>query len=297
MHLAAKVTLAAALPFVPPTAGVTQLLAPCPSDASLDTGYWGPVALYEILLRQHGTMPAHYITFVGLPPHPPVAFVDPLTPPNVAIVGLRQRPDIAFIGRPLQPHVAFSRPAARPRPSFDSPANHEEPACARVILRSGIRSALTASGARTTLRGVVRVSAPTARDDHIARDKNLIHLHFKLHGAWIAPVEWQFCSVKFSYAPRCGGIRRIGVIAVVDYVIIACGGRRDARDSTECCACAARGERRANPAPEDNPCTSGLLVIGGTVKRRTGSGRRPALLADKGGTKAVRPEDKGSVAC
>ncbi|KAJ6602855.1 hypothetical protein DFH09DRAFT_1069218 [Mycena vulgaris] len=54
--------------------------------------------------------------------------------------------------------------------------------------------------------------------------------------------------------------------------------------------------RQANPAPEDNPRTSGLLVIGGTVKRRTGSGRRPALLADKGGTKAVRPEDKGSVA-
>ncbi|KAJ6592090.1 hypothetical protein DFH09DRAFT_1306010 [Mycena vulgaris] len=257
-----------------------------------------------------GLQPCTDIPFVGLPPHPPVAFVDPLTPPNVAIVGLRQRPDIAFIGRPLQPHVAFSRPPARPRSSFDSPANHEEPACARVILRGRIRSALTASGARTTLRGVAHVSAPAAHDDHIARDKYLIHLHFKLHGAWIAPVEWQLCSVKFSYAPRCGGIRRIGVIAVVEYypilvfgqcltlyVIIVCGGHRDVRDSTECCACAARGERRANPAPEDNPRTSGLLVIGGTVKRRTGSGRRPALLADKGRTKAVRPEDKGSVAC
>ncbi|KAJ6522516.1 hypothetical protein DFH09DRAFT_1097097 [Mycena vulgaris] len=93
---------------------------------------------------------------------------------------------------------------------------------------------------------------------------------------------------------RC--YRSCRVLPDISYVIIVCGGRRDTRDSTECCACAARSERRANPAPEDNPRTSGLLVIGGTVKRRTGSGRQPALLADKGWTKAVPPEDKGSVA-
>ncbi|KAJ6580378.1 hypothetical protein DFH09DRAFT_1309715 [Mycena vulgaris] len=68
------------------------------------------------------TAPCPHIVFVGLalcllPPHPPVAFVDPLTPLNVAIVGLRQRPDVAFIGRPLQPHVAFisTRPSLCPR--------------------------------------------------------------------------------------------------------------------------------------------------------------------------------------
>ncbi|KAJ7078215.1 hypothetical protein C8R44DRAFT_754961 [Mycena epipterygia] len=50
--------------------------------------------------------------------------------------------------------------------------------------------------------------------------QRLIHLHFKLHGAWIRPEECEFCGTKhcekFDYA-RCGGSN--GVVAVVEYYL------------------------------------------------------------------------------
>ncbi|KAJ7085953.1 hypothetical protein C8R44DRAFT_893799 [Mycena epipterygia] len=50
--------------------------------------------------------------------------------------------------------------------------------------------------------------------------ERLIHLHFKLHGAWIRPEECEFCGTKhcekFDYA-RCGGSN--GVVAVVEYYL------------------------------------------------------------------------------
>ncbi|KAJ7448365.1 hypothetical protein FB451DRAFT_1187796 [Mycena latifolia] len=52
------------------------------------------------------------------------------------------------------------------------------------------------------------------------RFEALIHLHFKLQGAWIPPRSCEFCGVrhqeKFDHA-RCGGIA--GVIIVMEYYL------------------------------------------------------------------------------
>ncbi|KAJ7648913.1 hypothetical protein B0H17DRAFT_1147869 [Mycena rosella] len=54
--------------------------------------------------------------------------------------------------------------------------------------------------------------------------EHLIHLHFRLHGAWIQPEECEFCGVKhcekFDEA-LCGG--KAGVIAVVRFYLVHLG--------------------------------------------------------------------------
>ncbi|KAJ6461964.1 hypothetical protein DFH09DRAFT_1114145 [Mycena vulgaris] len=78
------------------------------------------------------------------------------------------------------------------------------------------------------------------------RFENLIHLHFKLHGAWILPVECEFCGVrhqeKFDYA-RCGG--RYGVISVVRYYLWRLGWPRMPTTSIPAHLCDA-GENQAS---------------------------------------------------